>query len=218
MIKILRLLRSTKLALALIAVLAFYAAFAGGRGAFRSFLFLVPLGLFTLNLLLCTVHRISSEASGRRSWKPGPDLVHLALLLFIAAGMVSLFGRWEGQVMLSPGEAVSLNESSLILLEDFRVERYDDGTPRAWVSQVSLVEAEDGAVTDRREIRVNHPARFGAFRIYQASWHQEGDLLFSGLLAVRDPSVPIVLLALALMVTGLGMIYIPAILKLLERS
>jgi cytochrome c biogenesis protein len=150
MIKILLFFRSTKLALVLIAFLALYAALSGDRIAFRAPLFLVPLAFFTLNLFFCTVHRIAAEASGRRSWKPGPDLVHAALLLFIAAGIVSLFGRWEGQVILAPGEAVNLNENSLILLEDFRVERYDDGSIRSWVSQVSLIGADDGELSDRR--------------------------------------------------------------------
>lgn len=217
MMHIPRPLRSTALAIVLIALLALYAAFFGGRFGFRSPVFLVLLALFTVNLLLCTLHRLAEELSGRRRWKPGPDLVHIALLLLIAAGTLSLFGRWEGQVMLAPGETARLDDGRLIVLEDFRIDRYPDGTTREWVSSVSLLD-EAGGEAARRDIRVNRPVRFGPFLVYQSSWSEENGILMSGLLAVRDPSAPLVLIAIPLMAAGLGMVYIPLIRKLMERQ
>jgi cytochrome c biogenesis protein ResB len=228
--RIIGFLQSVRLALVLIAWIALYGAVAasisGGmidigitlesREAFRSPLFLLPLSLFALNLLLCTLRRIAGHPSRAGKPKIGPDLVHISLLLLIIAGTISLFGRWEGQVLLSPGEMVRLEEERLILLEEFRISRYDNGMPKGWTSLVTLLD-EKGNALSRKEISVNRPARIGAYRIYQATWHQEDERVYSGLMAVRDPSSVPVIIALTLMIIGLGLIYIPFMVKLVER-
>jgi len=209
-----------KLALILIIFLALYAAVSGitGKGseAFRSPFFLVPLGLFALNLVSCTAYRLYREISGRQMWHVGPDLVHIALILMIISGLISLFGRWEGQVALSPGEAARLDETHVVVLEEFRIEHYENGAPKEWVS--ALVVSSKGGETKNAEVRVNHPARVGPYLIYQSSWQESERGAVSVLLAVKDPSSPLAFISIAFMVMGMGMTYVPKLRSLLEAS
>lgn len=210
-----RFLRSVKLTLISLLLVIIYLGGAslasrglsGGRDALFSPLFLIPLGIFLINLLSCTVYRIMLEVTRRRLISPGPDLIHLALVAAAVAALVSLFGRWDGEVVLSPGEGVRLDENFLLLLEDFQISRYDNGGIREWTSLILVVD-QQGEPVKRMEVRVNHPGRIGAYRIYQSSWSEGAGELFSGLMAVRDPSVPFAAVSAVLMISGLMLTYL----------
>ncbi len=210
-----KLLRSPKIALLSILIIILYLAvsslsgegLSGGRDAFFSPLFLIPLGIFFINLMSCTIYRIYLEVSGRRRLSPGPDLIHLSLILAALAGMVSLFGRWEGEVFLSPGEAVRLDENFILLLEDFQISRYDEGGVKQWLSILLALDRE-GKPVKRMEVKVNSPGSFRGYRFYQSSWQEAEGQLYSGLMAVRDPSIPYAAAAALLMMAGLMLTYL----------
>ena len=54
---------------------------------FRSILFLLPVGLFFINLTVCTVHRILKRIQQGAAKRFGPDLIHVGILILMVAGI-----------------------------------------------------------------------------------------------------------------------------------
>lgn len=159
----------------------------GLDGFFRSAFFLLPAALFTVNLALCAAHRLAVRllAGARRRF--GPDLVHLGLLLLIAGGAVTLFGREERMVYLPEGDAVTLPGGSVLRARLLEYQEYPDGRPKDWLTTVEV----SGAVTAGAApadaargtspappaprvftIEVNRPLRVGRLKVYQSSFHR----------------------------------------------
>ena len=115
-------LRSIKLAAVLIALIAILAAAGGvipqGRQAafyaehfprasaailalgldkvFTGIPFLAIVALFTVNLTVCTFHRLSRElGKPRRDRRHGPDLLHAGLIVFIFGSLLTARTRTE---------------------------------------------------------------------------------------------------------------------------
>ena len=176
-------------------------------------LFGIPLGLFILNLLVCTISRIAGNVKAgtygkRLGWlRAGPDLVHGAILLAIIAGVVSLHGRIEGAAVLGPGDTVRINRDYSLVLVDFEEKRYEDGSPKSWVSTVD-VKYRGRVVRSGEQIRVNHPIEVQKVTIYQSSYRETEGGLHTVLTAVYDPSLPIIRAALGCMGLGICLIFI----------
>ena len=133
---------------------------------FRSPLFLVPSFLFFINLCVCTGDRICRRMKSEKHGSVGPDLIHFGIILLVISGMVSLYGRREGYVRLGVGETADLFGSGLKLLE-FRVETYEDGSPKEYRSVMRL---DEGGVSREVSVAVNHPLRIGGTKLYQDSY------------------------------------------------
>lgn len=58
---------------------------------YRSLSFLIPLALFFINLLACSASRLYKRIKLKSPLRPGPDIIHLSLLLLIVAGVLMLF-------------------------------------------------------------------------------------------------------------------------------
>ncbi len=147
---------------------------------FRSPLFLAPAALFFLNLGACTVGRLARERRKSRR-RHGPDILHVGLMLLIAASALSFWGRQSGLVRLAKGDSASLPGGRILDLTDFAYLAYADGRPRDWISTVRISKGPEVQM-DGYPIRVNHPLRLGLLSIYQAS--SESELV----LALRDSS------------------------------
>ncbi len=148
---------------------------------FTSVLFLVPAGLFFVNLAVCTVDRLLRELRRPARRRHGPDILHLGLLVLVVGAVLSFAGRQTGSVRLAKGDRVEMPGGRLLVLDDFSYTAYEDGRPRDWTSTVRVV--RDGADEVRPfPIRVNHPLRLGRMSIYQVSHSVES------LLAVTDPA------------------------------
>jgi len=139
---------------------------------FRSATFLVPLLLFSINLLACTVDRLFRELTGKTRKNFGIDLVHTGLIVLIAGGIVTYSARRSGFRYLAAGDQIGLPGRLLLTLEEFEFVRYPDGRPKDWISVVD-VERDGERVVDSRPIEVNKPLRIGRLRIYQASHARE---------------------------------------------
>jgi cytochrome c biogenesis protein ResB len=143
---------------------------------YGSLLFLVPAFAFFANLSACAAYRFARELKkDRKKRRHGPDIVHLGLILLVAsvvAGQAIKRGGHEvqGFVRLGAGEAVQLSEGRILLLKSLRQERYADGRPKDWVSEVELWKTDGSLLLPEREIRVNHPLRLGGLSIYQGSY------------------------------------------------
>ena len=138
---------------------------------FRSFLFLFPLLLFFINLLVCAVDRMAKRLRSKARKKFGPDIVHIGLLLLMISGLIGLFGREESMVWLMPGESTLLPDEYELVLKSFEFQKYEDGRPKDWLSQVEVM--RDGQLVKTHTIEVNHPLSIGRLKVFQNSYSQE---------------------------------------------
>jgi cytochrome c biogenesis protein len=134
---------------------------------FRSALFLIPAGLFFVNLAICTVDRVVRRARGGRPRRFGPDLIHLGILILMIGGIISLIGKREGYLYLSEGEYAELPDGYQLVLNSFEHTTYEDGRPKDYVSSVEVVYGDEKIGS--YAIRVNKPLRVGKLKIYQDS-------------------------------------------------
>ncbi|MBN2874671.1 MAG: cytochrome c biogenesis protein ResB [Spirochaetales bacterium] len=175
---------------------------------FRSIPFLLPSFLFFSNLSACTVKRLSRELGKKRGRHHGPDVLHLGLMALVLGGIWSYSGRESGSVTIAEGQRAALPDGSVLVLDEFRFERYADGRPRDWVSVVSI--DRDGArILSGVDIRVNAPLRYEGYTYYQASYEElpapdgttSGD--YAAVLELaRDPGYPLVVMALIVIAIG----------------
>ncbi len=135
---------------------------------FRSFLFIIPLGIFFLNLSVCTIDRIITRIRHRALVRPGPDIIHLGLLILMIAGVITLFERREGFIYLAPGDTVDLPNGYTLALKSFAFASYTDGRPKKWTSEVVLT--RKGKEKNVHSIEVNKPLKTGAYNIFQYSY------------------------------------------------
>ena len=148
---------------------------------YSSALFLVPVCLFTLSLVFCTVTRFTRQARSRGPRRHGPDLIHIGLLVLVAGGLVTALGRQEQTFALVEGDEASIGSGYHLALRSLQFQSYSDGSPRDWISTVGVT--RDGRPeVSVVPIRVNHPLRLGGITVYQSSWD------VSGALRLRDKS------------------------------
>jgi cytochrome c biogenesis protein ResB len=157
----------------------------GFSNFYGSLLFLVPAFAFFANLSACAADRLVRETKKAKAFRRrGPDILHLGLILLILSilfGQVAKLGHPEAQgyVRLGVGEAVGLSGGRLLVLRKLRAERYADGRPKDWVSEVELRQG-DKVLLPSYEIRVNHPLRLGGLSVYQSSYGTERALDLKG--------------------------------------
>jgi cytochrome c biogenesis protein len=212
--KIYRFFRSTRVAVVLIGyfVIDFsLSTLLGGRlipsVAAGVILLYLPLLLLFLNVSVCMGARIVRKIRGggyRGRYgvvETGPDLIHLALLLLMVAGVVSLYTRIEGVVELAPGQTVHINRDYSLHLRDFTTERYESGAPKAWISTVDVIQRGE-VVRAGEEIRVNAPLEVARVTVYQTGYREADGEMRTVLTAVYDPSGPLILTALVILATG----------------
>ncbi len=139
---------------------------------FTSVLFILPVVLFSLNLGVCAVDRLVRQSRSKGKKRFGPDIVHIALLVLIAGGLVTALGRQAKDFSLSQGEQVAVSSHYSIKLLSFQFLKYENGSPKAWISTVDVL--RDGALeTAAFPIRVNHPLRLKGLSVYQTSWEDQ---------------------------------------------
>ena len=139
---------------------------------FRSVLFLAPVGLFFVNLSVCTVDRLVRRSRGKAMRRHGPDLIHAGLLLLIVGAMFTVLARREALVYLAEGEEILLPGDCALRVVSFEFERYEDGRPKDWISTVEVLRNGEIFIASF-PIEVNRPLRIGGVRIYQSSFARE---------------------------------------------
>lgn len=196
--KVFRLLRSLRLTLVLVSLLALgfavstlvpqglapewykanYSPFVGFLigliGLSRFFVspvFLALAMLFWINLLSCTVHRFVCQLKLKRAGYYGPDILHAGILLLVAASAGSAFFRASASVELAVGEGVELPGGVYLRVESLAALVHDDGRPKDWITTVKVLK-QGQADWESAVIRVNHPLKVGKLRLYQYSWKQ----------------------------------------------
>ena len=108
----------------------------------------------------------------------GPYLIHIALLLILAGGLIGKFWGVDGQLAIDQGEVAgafqvgSRVEKPLnfqVRLDKFQVSYYEPGgSPKEFRSDLTFM--KDGREVSRATCRVNDPVTFGGLTFYQSSY------------------------------------------------
>ena len=115
----------------------------------------------------------------RGRYRPvGPYLIHVALLLILAGGLIGKFGGVEGQLAIGQGEVLSTFQMEprvekplnfQVRLDKFQVSFYEPGgSPKEFRSDLTFI--RDGKEVLRATCRVNEPVSFGGLTFYQSSY------------------------------------------------
>jgi hypothetical protein len=96
----------------------------------------------------------------------------------MVGGLIRVYGRTEETVSLSEGETARLSDGYEILLNSFEYLKYEDGRPKDWYSNVTVL--RNGSPVEVFTIEVNKPLRAGKLKLYQSSFSQDStaDLRF----------------------------------------
>lgn len=144
-----------------------------GLGSYTSSLiFYVSIGLFILNLSVCSVDRFVKRLKSKAAKHFGPDLIHLSLLVLAVGAIVTTTVRREQDFTMAPGDAVNLPGGYTMSLSNFEFLQYPDGRPKAWISTVDLKQG-DRVVRQGYKIEVNHPLSVGMLKVYQMNYSSE---------------------------------------------
>jgi|GEM_PF-411683 len=161
-------LRSVKLAVVIVALLALGAAVGGlipqGETAdayakaypkfsglilalgldrfFTSPGFIGLVALFIVNLGACTIHRIRGQAKLEfRKRRFGPDILHVGILILLVGAIMSASLRTSDSLRLSRGDEAILPDGQRIRLVDVSEEHYPNGSARLYTSKVEVFPA-----------------------------------------------------------------------------
>jgi cytochrome c biogenesis protein ResB len=135
---------------------------------FTSLLFLIPSFLFFANLSTCAVDRVLRELRKQGGRRHGPDILHLGLMILVLGAVLSFSARQEGSVVLAVGDSVELPDGRSMKLTQFDYRQYKDGRPQDWISTVDVTR-EGKTEIEAFPIRVNHPLKLGSMSVYQAT-------------------------------------------------
>jgi cytochrome c biogenesis protein len=111
----------------------------------------------------------------------GPIIVHISILMIIIGGLLSsLFGFSGDMIIIEGGRSreVVIDRKHLVMLDfsvelnRFTFERYADGSPRQYRSDITIIDGDNRADAT---LTVNHPARHDGIRFYQTSFGNEMD-------------------------------------------
>lgn len=177
---------------------------------FRSPQWIALLILFWVNLFSCTLLRFTGELKKKKR-NFGPDILHTGLLLLLFFGLLSGFIRQEGVYYVEEGSGLELPGGSILILDDFVLELYEDGRPRRYASYVTLTD-DKGRISESRVIEVNRPLRIKGLKLYQHSYKRTtSGITATGLLIVKERSAWGIFLSLAVLSLGFA-------LTLIQRS
>ena len=119
----------------------------------------------------------------------GSDIVHLGLLVILIGGIISGFGGFRTNIILTEGETVPVQNTDLKLqLDKFETEYYPDGRVKDWKSTLTVIENESPRIT--KTIEVNHPLTYKGHVFYQSDvgWNWRNPILEIWAIKTSDPS------------------------------
>ena len=137
---------------------------------FKTGYFLLPLGIFFINLSTCTVDRFIKNLK-RKTKRFGPDILHIGLILLIISSIIGIFGRQESLQYLTEGDILKLDDQYSIKLIKYEFQKYKDGRPKDWLSTVELT--KNGVPIKTYTIEVNRPLKIDKYKIYQSTYYEE---------------------------------------------
>jgi len=154
------------------APMGFFLTVSGLTRFFSSPAFLAPALLFFTNLTACTATRFLRELRKKEGRHFGSPILHVGLMILALGAGLSASTRREGLAYLAAGDRAAFSGPWSIELLDFTFEKYPDGRPKDWLSTVNIYKGE-AVFSAAYPLRVNHPVRAGGMSLYQASWRAE---------------------------------------------
>ena len=143
----------------------------GLNNVFTSWYFLTFIAWLTVSLLGCSFTRLrrAAEVPGRnRVSRIGVLVVHLALLVILAGGLITgVFGyRYVADVYLGAGQEMLITEGGFTLRVDAAVTEFaDSGMVSEYYSDVAVL--ENGVEVATHRVEVNSPLVYGGIGVYQ---------------------------------------------------
>ena len=111
----------------------------GLNKVFAGIPFLAIVAVFTVNLTVCTFHRLARElGKPRRERRHGPDLLHVGLIVFIFGSLLTARTRTEALFFLGRGDSARLPDGATLTALELREERYPDGRPKFWETSLTI--------------------------------------------------------------------------------
>ena len=149
-----------------------------GLGTYTSSLiFYVSIGMFILNLSVCSIDRFLKRLKSKAAKHFGPDIIHLSLLVLAVGAIITSTVRREQDFTMAAGDAVNLPGGYTMHLTNFEFLQYPDGRPKAWISTVDVKQG-DRTVRQGYRIEVNHPLSLGLLKVYQMNYSSEASVEF----------------------------------------
>jgi len=118
----------------------------------------------------------------------GVYIVHLGVLVVLIGGLITAIFGYRGYILLFKGSSSNIvnffsNEGKVVELpftvkcNDFRIDFYPSGMPKAYISDVSII--ENGKEVLRKKVKVNDPLEYKGIYFYQATYGQPAGIFFS---------------------------------------
>ncbi len=119
-------------------------------------------------------------------------VVHVSLIVIIIGGVVGALFGFEGVMEIEQQQSIDymfkksgtrytrVPVSFSVQLDDFRLERFQNGSPKDYVSTLTVKEA--GQTVAHKTIEVNDPLNYGVYNFYQTTYVERAPLL------VTDPA------------------------------
>lgn len=180
-----------------------------GRCGPSTWPFCIMLFYFMTTLGLRSIQEI-------RNWRKSrlmTTVIHSTVFIALTAAFFSSGDKVKVRIMAETGIPTHTGISSdsgqqttipfVLTLEEFLLDIYPDGTPKTFTSRVRI---ENRKGEKHADIRVNHPAKSGHWRIYQVGYDKENGA-YSILECVKDGWYPIIQTCLWIILsTGMLMI------------
>ena len=185
-----------------------------------------PFCLLMLYFITVLGMRAFKEVRNWRRYPIGAVIIHCAVFLAMSAAFFGSGDKVRARMIAEVGKPVHTALSApegrtvvlpfMVTLEEFVVEDSDEGVPQLFLSRVSLTDRK-GRVRNV-DIKVNHPARVGSWKIYQVGYDRK-DLQKSTLECVRDGWYPIIRCSLwIILAAGIWMVFTSGHRKKKEES
>jgi len=126
--------------------------------------------------------------SQKQRWsRVGVYIVHLSILVVFVGAIYGSIGGFRGSIMLPELESSgviypyeqqkSIDLGFTVRCDRFDLEFYDNGMPKEYRSQLSIL--ENGTVVLQKDIEVNDPLRYKGITLYQASYQPYRNFIFT---------------------------------------
>lgn len=106
----------------------------------------------------------------------GTFITHVAILLTVIFGAAALYLPVTTDKSCYPGEAVTMDDGTIITVNSFRIE---DADGKLDFTSNIRISAPDGHQSKEADISVNHPFSFGSYKVYQQTYGTAGSITVS---------------------------------------
>ncbi len=133
-----------------------------------------------LRAMRCREERVGDVSVFRKNGfgRYGSFLTHLSILLTVVFGALALYTPTVTDKSCMPGESIFMPDGTEIHVQDFRIA---DETGRLDYTSHVQITLPNGKRSEMAELKVNHPFRFGGYKLFQQSFGTAGSVTVTNL-------------------------------------